>query len=91
MQPLGSKYARAAAVSPLVTSRNVHLPAVELAPWIADLTEECRSFPNTAHDDQVDALSQGVNQLVLMPMIDGGIVEDTDFDDDLDDYEISPV
>ncbi len=91
VQPLGSKYARAAAVSPLVTSRNVHLPAVELAPWIADLTEECRSFPNTAHDDQVDALSQGVNQLVLMPMIDGGIVEDTDFDDDLDDYEISPV
>jgi len=69
----------------------VFLPAVELAPWIAGLTEECRAFPNSTFDDQVDALSQGVNQLILMPMIDGGIVEDSDFDDDLDDYEISPV
>jgi predicted phage terminase large subunit-like protein len=90
VEPRGSKYARAAAISPLVASRNVHLPAVELAPWIAGLTDEARAFPNSTHDDQVDAMSQAVNELVLMPMI-SEIVGEGDLDDDLDSYEISPV
>jgi predicted phage terminase large subunit-like protein len=90
VEPLGSKCARASAMSPLVASRNVILPAVEIAPWIADFTEECRAFPNSTHDDQVDGMSQAVNQLILMPMVDGGIVEAADLDDDIEGFEISP-
>src|SRR6516164_6685950 len=35
-----------------------HLPTD--APWLADLLSEVCGFPNTAHDDQVDALSQAL-------------------------------
>jgi phage terminase large subunit-like protein len=27
-------------------------------PWVADFIEECAAFPNAAHDDQVDAMTQ---------------------------------
>jgi hypothetical protein len=27
-------------------------------PWVDDFIEECASFPNGAHDDQVDAMTQ---------------------------------
>lgn len=90
VEPRGSKYARAVAISPLVVSGNVVLPAVEIAPWIADLTDEAKSFPFGQHDDQVDGMSQAVNELILMPMIDGGIVEVEDLDDGMDEFEISP-
>jgi predicted phage terminase large subunit-like protein len=90
VEPIGSKYSRAAAVSPMVPSGNIVIPTVEVAPWIADLVEEAKAFPTGANDDQVDALSQAVNQMILMPMIDGGIVEAGDLIDGLDDYEISP-
>lgn len=65
VNPEGGKVARAHAVSPLVEARNVHLPSPELAPWIGDLIEEAAAFPNGAHDDQVDALTQALNQLLV--------------------------
>jgi predicted phage terminase large subunit-like protein len=34
------------------------------APWFEEMVAECLGFPNTAHDDQVDALS-GATQLAL--------------------------
>ena len=72
VEPEGSKYARAAAITPLVESRNVHLPdptRVEGTAWVTDLTEEARDFPAAAHDDTVDAMSQAVHRLLLVPIL----------------------
>ena len=33
----------------------------EHAPWLAALEEELLNFPDSAHDDQVDAISQYLN------------------------------
>ena len=41
------------------------LPAPELAAWSEGLVDEAAHFPLTAHDDQVDALSQALNRLLL--------------------------
>lgn len=68
-EPQGSKTARAVAVAPLVEARNVYLPSPELAPWVGDLIEECAGFPHAKHDDRVDALSQGLNRLILQPLL----------------------
>jgi len=68
IEPEGSKYARAAAISPFVHSLNVYLPDAALLPNVEELLEEARAFPNGAHDDTIDALSQAVNRLLLMPL-----------------------
>lgn len=65
INPTESKQARCAAVSPYVESGNVFLPAPELAPWVAGLVDEAASFPNGAHDDQVDGLTQALNRLLV--------------------------
>lgn len=91
-EPQGSKVARASAVTPLVEARNVHLPAPELAPWIADFIEEAAAFPNGAHDDQVDAMSQALNRLILAPLSPNDTFEPEEFDDyDVRGYAISPI
>jgi hypothetical protein len=61
--PEGGKMSRAAAVSPEVEAGNWYLPHPAVAAWAAEFIEECASFPNGAHDDQVDAWSQGGNYL----------------------------
>lgn len=82
VEPDGSKVARAAAVSPLVESRNVYLPAPKVSPWVDDLIEEAAGFPNAAHDDRVDAMSQALNRLLINPLIvEDEIVEDEDMAD----------
>jgi predicted phage terminase large subunit-like protein len=63
VNPEGGKIARAAAVSPQIEAGNVYLPHPAIAPWVEGLMEECTSFPNAAHDDQVDALTQALNRL----------------------------
>jgi hypothetical protein len=50
------KVSRAHAVSPLVEAGKVFLP--ESAPWLADFLDEATSFPSSAHDDQIDSLTQ---------------------------------
>lgn len=60
VNPMGGKTVRAQAVSPLVEAGNVYLPHPEYAPWVNDLIEECAAFPNGAHDDQVDAMTQAI-------------------------------
>jgi predicted phage terminase large subunit-like protein len=60
-----SKEARAAAVTPFIEAGNVHLPDPKLAPWVDGLIEEAAAFPNGAHDDRVDALTQALNRLFL--------------------------
>jgi predicted phage terminase large subunit-like protein len=58
VNPEGGKIARASAVSPLIEAGNVYLPHPMFMPWVTDFIEECAQFPNGAHDDQVDAMTQ---------------------------------
>jgi predicted phage terminase large subunit-like protein len=58
--PQGGKVARAHAVSPLIEAGNVYLPHPDWQPWVRDFIEECVQFPNGAHDDQVDAMTQAL-------------------------------
>jgi predicted phage terminase large subunit-like protein len=60
VNPQGGKIARVAAVSPLVEAGNIYLPHPQFAPWVEDSIEECVQFPNGAHDDQVDAMTQAL-------------------------------
>jgi predicted phage terminase large subunit-like protein len=60
VNPEGGKVARAAAVSPLIEAGNIYLPHPLWAPWVNDFIEECAAFPNGAHDDQVDAMTQAL-------------------------------
>jgi hypothetical protein len=71
--PYQSKTARATAVSPFVRAGNVMLPTKEVANMEAEIAwdveafiEEATSFPNGTHDDQVDALSQYLEQMYLI-------------------------
>jgi predicted phage terminase large subunit-like protein len=81
VEPDGSKLARALAVSPFVEGKNVWLPAPELHPWVGELIEEAADFPLGSHDDQVDALSQALNRLLLSPILAGVLFEEEDDDD----------
>lgn len=63
VEPMGSKTARAEAISAMVEAGNVWLPRPALASWVEPFIEECAVFPNGANDDQVDALSQGLLKL----------------------------
>lgn len=62
VQPIGSKMARVQAVLGAIESGNVKLPKHKR--FTGDFVEECASFPNAAHDDQVDAMSQALNRLI---------------------------
>jgi predicted phage terminase large subunit-like protein len=60
--PKESKQARVSAVSPLIEAGNVHLP--QNAHFTNGFVEECSSFPNGAHDDQVDCMSQALQRFM---------------------------
>lgn len=53
------KTTRAHAASPLIESGRVYLPRG--ADWTEDLVRECSQFPNGAHDDIVDSITQFLN------------------------------
>jgi predicted phage terminase large subunit-like protein len=89
-EPHGGKEARASAVSPLVEAGNVHLPSPELAPWIGGFIQEAAAFPTAAHDDQVDAMTQALNRMVLQPLLSGRIITSDDLDEELASFTISP-
>lgn len=64
--PRESKYARANAVAPFVEAGNAWLPAAEVALFPVDeFIEETAGFPNASNDDQVDAASQALNEMLL--------------------------
>jgi predicted phage terminase large subunit-like protein len=67
VQPEGGKEVRAHAVSSFVEAHNVFFPHPDLSPWVNSLIEECCSFPNGAHDDQVDAMTQALNRTRQLP------------------------
>lgn len=62
VNPEGSKIARVQAVLPHIEAGNVYLP--EDAEWTNDFVEECASFPQGKHDDQVDSMSQALIRLI---------------------------
>jgi len=55
------KVSRAMSVVPIVESGYVYLP--KEGSWVTDFTGECSSFPNGAFDDQVDTLTDGLDQI----------------------------
>jgi predicted phage terminase large subunit-like protein len=63
--PEDSKEGRAHAVTPFIEAGDVEIPDASIAPWVGDFVEECAAFPNGAHDDQVDALTQGLHRLFI--------------------------
>ena len=68
VNPEGGKISRARAISPLIEAGNVYLPHPSHAPWVNDFMEECAAFPNGAHDDQVDAMTQAILRWHMMPL-----------------------
>lgn len=54
--PEADKFTRAAGVSSIVEAGQVYLPAQ--AHWLDEFRRELLAFPNSRHDDQVDALAQ---------------------------------
>ncbi|QDH85558.1 large subunit terminase [Proteus phage vB_PmiP_RS51pmB] len=63
VEPDGSKIARAHACTAEWEAGNIFLPHPEESPWVIDLVSELTSFPVGAHDDTVDAMTQGVRHL----------------------------
>ena len=56
------KITRATAIAPTVEAGKVFLP--HNSSWLADFLAETSSFPNAAHDDQLDAFVHGLNYLI---------------------------
>jgi len=63
VEPEGGKIVRVAAVSPYIEAGNVYLPHPLIAPWVDGFLNECAAFPNGAHDDQVDPMTQALVRL----------------------------
>jgi predicted phage terminase large subunit-like protein len=57
-----SKEARLQAITPAIESGNVYLPLG--AHFSRSLIDEAKDFPNGAHDDQLDAMSQALTKLL---------------------------
>lgn len=55
INPMGGKIARVNAISGIIEAGNVHIPNTT---WGNAFITECASFPNAAHDDMVDSMSQ---------------------------------
>ena len=61
VNPTADKITRMDGVTPWLESGRLWLP--ESAGWLTDWETEVFAFPNTAHDDQVDSLSQALDYL----------------------------
>jgi hypothetical protein len=47
---------------------------------VTDLLEEAKHFPNSPTDDTVDALSQAINRILLLPILNGGFHQPDEYD-----------
>lgn len=62
--PKESKEARASAISTLWEAGNVYIPSPREHSWVErEFVPELLSFPSGVHDDQVDAMTQALNDL----------------------------
>ena len=60
VDPDGDKIMRMAAQTAPIEAGAVHVPLN--APWLDEFKKEVLSFPKGRHDDQIDALSQGLQR-----------------------------
>lgn len=67
VNPQGGKEVRAQAVAPFWESGNVYLPHPAWKPWTDEVLDEIEAFPNGAHDDDVDAMSQALVKMDHKP------------------------
>jgi predicted phage terminase large subunit-like protein len=74
--PLGSKEARAHAVSWVWQNKCVMLPHPEDSPGIAPVVAEITSFPDTPNDDMVDCMTIALQHLCLRSPIAALITDD---------------
>ena len=70
IDPSGSKVARMSMHSAVIEQRRLWLPSQ--APWLDEFLREILNFPNVAHDDQVDALSQFLHGMLRQQRVLGG-------------------
>lgn len=69
VEPYGNKVARAHAVTAVWESGNVYLPHPTICPWTTGFVAELLGFPSEAHDDQVDAMTQALDDIHKRPGI----------------------
>jgi predicted phage terminase large subunit-like protein len=89
VEPEGGKIARANSATPFVEAGNVHLPTAAILPNVEELVEEAAAFPNGAHDDAVDAMTQAINRLLLNPLLLEDEAAEPNWDDVDDEMAIS--
>lgn len=68
VNPQGGKEVRAQAVAPFWESGNVYLPHPLWKAWVDEVLDEMEAFPNGAHDDDVDAMSQALVKMDNKPI-----------------------
>ena len=71
VDPDGDKIMRMAAQTAPIEAGAVHLPLH--APWLDEFKKEVLSFPKGKHDDQIDALSQGLQRAFAPKASNGGV------------------
>ena len=76
VNPEGGKVARVNAIAGFIEAGNVYLPKGSRE--AEELVESCAVFPMGAHDDDVDAMSQGLNKLFFFH---GALPEEPDPDE----------
>lgn len=74
---ISDKVSRLHSVTPLIEGGRVYIP--QTASWLDDFVQELTAFPSVQNDDQVDALSLGLDILSKIP-ING-----------LDSFDIAPI
>lgn len=64
VNPEGSKYARAEAITPYHQAGNLYLPTPQLALWVQEFIDGCKTMapPN----DDIDAMTQAVSKLMTL-------------------------
>jgi predicted phage terminase large subunit-like protein len=62
VNPDKSKINRLIAVSGMIESGNVYIPANHVHDWGDAVIEECANYPGTANDDQMDTLTQALQR-----------------------------
>lgn len=63
VSPTDSKHNRASSITPYFEAGNVYVPHEQIDTNIEDYIQEFMRFPNGAHDDEVDATTQYLNEI----------------------------